>query len=225
MSHPNQPIAPTPTSPQPTLTPAASAAMGSPPAITNVGRSGGRMAKLQLQAAYQALASGLQSTYLSTDTFNIHGETLSRDEVVARLRDLIATVEATKVARQQWRSAVQAEGARLVTGAALRQSLQGILQARLGGKAASGLAAFGFNPAKIGKRTVTSKATAIAKNAATRQARHTMGSVQKEAIKGNVTHVVITPVTASPSSALSQTSGAPAQSTSPTGSTTRGSNA
>jgi hypothetical protein len=194
MSQPNQPVASTPTSPQPTSTLAAS----TPPAITTVGRGGGRLPKLQLQAAFQALASGLESTYQPTDTFNIHGETLSRDEVVARLRDVVAMVEATKAARRQWMSAVQAEHATVVTGAALRQSLQGILQARLGGKAASGLAAFGFNPSKTGKRTVAGKATAVAKSAATRQARHTMGSVQKLAIKGDVVGITVTPIIAAP---------------------------
>jgi hypothetical protein len=154
--------------------------------------------KLQLQAVYQALASGLASTYQPGDTFNIHGETLSRDEVVAHLHDVVATVEATKAARQQWMSAVQDERASVVTGKALRESLQGILQARLGGKAASGLTAFGFNPAKTGKRTVTDKATAVAKSAATRQARHTMGSVQRLAIKGDVVGITVTPLLATP---------------------------
>ncbi len=86
----------------------------------------------------------------------------------------------------------------MVPGAALRQSLLSILQARLGGKGAAGLAAFGFNPAKSGKRTVSSKATAIAKNAATRQARHTMGSAQKLAIKGDVVGITVTPLIAAP---------------------------
>jgi hypothetical protein len=198
MSQPSQPVTPIPTSPQPTPTPATSAATSAAPAITNVGKGGGRLPKLQLQAVYQALASGLQSTYEPTDTFNIYGETLTRDEVVERLHDVVATVEATKAARQQWRSAVQAERASVVTGTALRQSLQGILQARLGGKAASGLAEFGFNPAKSGKRTVANKATAIAKRAATRQARHTMGSVQKLAIKGDVVGITLTPLVATP---------------------------
>jgi hypothetical protein len=44
-------------------------------------------------------------------------------------------------------------------GAALRQSLRGICSSSpRGQKAASGLAAFGFNPSKTGKRTVTGKA-------------------------------------------------------------------
>jgi hypothetical protein len=198
MSQPNQPIIPTPASPQPTPTPAASAA-GAPPAITGVGRrGGGKLPKLQLQAAYQALASGLQVTFQPTDTFNINGETLSRDEVVASLHAVIALVEATKAVRQLWTRAVQAERVGLIPGAALRQSLLGILQARLGGKGAAGLVAFGFNPAKSGKRTVASKATAIAKTAATRQARHTMGSVQKLAIKGDVVGISVTPLIAAP---------------------------
>jgi hypothetical protein len=37
--------------------------------------------------------------------------------------------------------------------------------------------------------------TPIAKRAATRAARHTMGPKQKKAVKGDVTGVVVTPVT------------------------------
>ncbi len=70
-------------------------------------RGGGKLPKLQLQAVYQALASGLQATFQPTDTFNINGETLSRDEVVAGLHAVIVLIEATKAVRQQWTRAVQ----------------------------------------------------------------------------------------------------------------------
>jgi hypothetical protein len=188
----NQPTTPAPT------TPSAASAAAAAPAITSVAKSSGKVPKLQIQASYQALVSGLQSSYQPTDTFNISGATLTRDDVIARLNAFIATVEATKTARQQWLSAVQAEHAGLLDATPLRQSLHAIVQARLGGKDASGLVAFGFNPAKGSKRTVTSKATAVAKTASTREARHTMGKVQKKDVKGDVVGITVTPLIASP---------------------------
>ncbi len=192
MSQPNTPTASAP------ATQPASVTATAPPAITSASKTSGKVPKLQIQASYQALVSGLLSTYQPDDTFSINGETLTRDEVTARLNAYIAMAEATKASRQQWLSAVEAEHAGLVAVTPLRQSLHAIVQARLGGKDATGLTAFGFNPAKSTKRTVTSKATAVAKTAATREARHTMGKVQKKDVKGDVVGLTITPLIASP---------------------------
>jgi hypothetical protein len=49
------------------------------------------------------------------------------------------------------------------------------------------LAAFGLQPPKSPKKTVATKAEAVAKNEATRKARNTMGKKAKLAIKGTVT--------------------------------------
>jgi len=49
---------------------------------------------------------------------------------------------------------------------------------------------FGFPPPKTPERTVTSKATAIERGQATREARHTMGSRQKEDVKGTAVVLV-----------------------------------
>jgi hypothetical protein len=167
----------TPTTSAPTPQPA-SATANARPAITRASKTRSKVPKLQIQASYLALVSGLLSTYQRSDTFSINGETLTRDEVTARLNAYIAAAEATKASRRQWLAAVQTEHASLLAATSLRQGLHGIVQARLGGKDATGLTAFGFSPAKSTKRTVTSKATAVAKTAATREARHTMGSVQ-----------------------------------------------
>lgn len=207
MSQSNQPLTPTPVQSNPT--PAASTT-ATAPAITGAAKGGGKVPKVQIQAAVQALISGLQSTYQPTDNFNIDGETLSRDQVIANLNAFITTVEATKAARQQWTTAVEEEHDALPVVMALRQNLRGILQARLGGKGASGLTAFGFNPAKSPKQSVTGKATAVVKTAATRKARHTLGKVQKQSIKGDVVGITVTSLVASPPvPAPSSANGAP----------------
>jgi hypothetical protein len=60
------------------------------------------------------------------------------------------------------------------------------------------LADFGLKPLKVGARTVATKVDAIARAAATRKARHTMGSQQKKEVKGDVTGITVTPVVTPP---------------------------
>ncbi|HEY6461458.1 MAG TPA: hypothetical protein VIY73_14930 [Polyangiaceae bacterium] len=61
------------------------------------------------------------------------------------------------------------------------------------------LADFGLNPKKApAPLTVEQKAAAAAKRKATRQARGTRGPKAKLSVTGNVTGVIVTPVTASP---------------------------
>jgi hypothetical protein len=89
------------------------------------------------------------------------------------------------------------------------------------GNAPSTLADYGLAPRKVrAPLTSEQKAAAAAKSAATRAARHTMGTVQKKGVKGNVTGVVVTPINALSPSA-SPATGAAAQTASPTGSTPR----
>jgi hypothetical protein len=64
------------------------------------------------------------------------------------------------------------------------------------GTSPAALADFGVTPKARVPLTVEEKAAAAAKRAATRAARHTMGSTQKKGIKGAVTGVVVTPITA-----------------------------
>jgi hypothetical protein len=58
------------------------------------------------------------------------------------------------------------------------------------------LADFGLTPRKArAQLTVEQKAAAVAKRAATREARHVMGRQQRKAVKGGVTGVIVTSVT------------------------------
>jgi cell pole-organizing protein PopZ len=61
------------------------------------------------------------------------------------------------------------------------------------------LADFGIQQKRRATSTVDVKAGAVAKRKATRAARHTMGTQQKKGVKGDVTGVVVTPITAAPS--------------------------
>jgi hypothetical protein len=71
------------------------------------------------------------------------------------------------------------------------------------------LADFGLSPKKARTPlTVEQKAAAKAKRAATREARGTKGKREKQTIKGDVTGVVVTPVTAASAHPAPQASGA-----------------
>jgi hypothetical protein len=61
------------------------------------------------------------------------------------------------------------------------------------------LADFGLHPPKVrAPLTVEAKTAAAAKRKATRAARHTQGAKQKAKVKGAVTGIIVTPVTAPP---------------------------
>jgi hypothetical protein len=174
--------------------PSANQATGS--TITNVA-SAGRPTKVMLQASYQALVNGLQSTYQPTDTFDTTEGTYTRDELIAQFDAFIGSSETTKAARQGWLAATQAEQAALIQVAPLRAAVRSVIQGRFG-KAGLGLAKFGFSPAKTPKKSTTTKAGAVAKTKATRAARHTMGKVQKQGITGDVVGITVTPLVAGP---------------------------
>ena len=72
------------------------------------------------------------------------------------------------------------------------------------------LADFGISRKARTPLTVDAKAAAAAKRAATRAARHTMGTTQKKAVKGDVTGVTVTPITAPPPIVPKPTPPAPA---------------
>jgi hypothetical protein len=80
------------------------------------------------------------------------------------------------------------------------------------------LADFGMQPPKPRTPlTVEAKAAAAAKRKATRAARHTMGAQQKKVVKGAVTGIVLTPITApQPTATVPGSPSAPAPGAGPT---------
>jgi len=83
------------------------------------------------------------------------------------------------------------------------------------------LADFGLHPKARTPQTVEAKTAAAAKRKATRAARHTMGAKQKKGVKGAVTGIVVTPITAaSPTATVPSSPSAPATSTGTTAAAT-----
>jgi hypothetical protein len=197
VTSPATPASPAPASPS-TPAPAAPASPAqTPPSpaslITTTANGSNHGTKVDLQAVYQAVISGLLTFYQPTDIFHMAAGIFTRDELVAEFQKFVSAAQATKASNQQWRANIQIERNLELNVRELRSGVRGITQARFGKNGAQNLQ-FGFTlPAPVRKSAET-KAVAVAKGLATRKQRNTMGSVQKKDVKGNVSvALIVTP--------------------------------
>ena len=90
-------------------------------------------------------------------------------------------------AHKQWQDTVKAAKGAQSNADDVYDLLRSYALAQFGKDASTALNDFGMNtPKPRGPMTVEAKAVAVQKREATRQARHTMGPVQKKAVKGTV---------------------------------------
>jgi hypothetical protein len=125
----------------------------------------------------------------------IGGSTYTPADLVKLIQSRIDSADRTNTTKAAWHSEVLA-GRALNTNLApivrnLRQYVINVF-----GETSPVLADFGFAPPKRATLTPEQKAAAAVKAKATRAARHTSGKKQKKAVKGDVTGIVVTPVTA-----------------------------
>ncbi len=173
--------------------------------------------KAKLQRRVGNLIAGTQK-HTPTGQLTFGGATYEVAALVQLLQNLDSAITASDMARAKWNDALKSKQDEQAKVGPVIQAYQKYLDSLLG-NAPSTLADYGLAPRKVrASLTVEQKAAAVAKGAATRAARHTMGTVQKKGIKGDVKSVVVTPVTASSSSAASPAAGASVQTASPTGS-------
>ena len=146
-------------------------------------------------AALQALISGLQKQLPSAE-FTLENAPFSTAMLVTLLQSVIDAIVALGAAEAASKAAV-ANARKVVTNAGpVIQSLRRTLIAMFG-TAPQTLALFGLMPPKAkAPRTSAEKAVAAAKARATRVARGTASKKAKSAIKGNVTGLEMTPITA-----------------------------
>ena len=158
-------------------------------ATKNVNRS-------QQQTGDQKLIDGLTKHASTIASLVIGGTSYPTTAIIANLQARLATANAALSTRATWQSAVKAD---IDERAKTKTFVSGLRQALLVAFAGSidALADFGLKPRKQrAPRTPQQKAAATAKAKATRAARHTMGTVQKAAIKGTVSPTA--PATAAP---------------------------
>lgn len=172
-----------------------------------------RQTQLELGAADQSLLDGLTKNASTLTSFTIASQVVPTATITQALQARLKALSASQTARAAWQTAVKAETDERASTKALIAGVRQALQVMYSG-AADTLAQYGLKPRKP-RTPLTSeqKVAAAAKAKATRDARGTTGSVQKKAVKGNVTGVTITP-TASPQPSApvvtsSPTAGAP----------------
>jgi hypothetical protein len=139
--------------------------------------------KTNITALDQAIIAALGSELKAT-TITFGGEAHKVKDLQQQLQAEVDAAATTQSAKTAWQQAVLAEGKVVAQAALLRKALRVYLIGTYGANSAT-VAAFGFAP-KQTTVDVATKAAAIAKRAATRTARGTMGSRQKRGIKGTV---------------------------------------
>jgi hypothetical protein len=161
-------------------------------------------------AQVQALLAGTNKTFPNA-TLTFGNASVQATSIVQDLQSLEQAMLAVNAAQSNARDAMSALRALEASVGPLLRAYKRYLLATYG-TSAQQLAVFGLQPTKARTPASTeTRATATAKARATRAARGTKGKKQKLAIKGDVTGVVVTPITTSPETK-------PAPSTSPSAS-------
>jgi hypothetical protein len=176
-----------------------------------------RVSKAAALAHVRALIAGTSKQFPNGQlTFGNVAYTAA--SLIGLLQSLVDAIVAGDAARSSARDALRAERETETKVGPVVRAYKRFLIATFG-SATQILAEFGLEPPKAPKpRTAEGIAAAAAKGRATRKARGTVGKRKKLAVKGDVTGVIVTPVThagASSPSAAEPTSGAPAASSAP----------
>ncbi len=138
---------------------------------------------------------------LARRTFNMP------DDLVNLIQADIDTTDKADKARADWLALVQAQNDSHDALAPTLRMLQAYVVSQFGDTqdAGSTLAEFGYTPRKVAELPVATKAGAADKGRATRTARHTMGKVQRKAVKGTVTPSAPEPTPAAPTPVVTAT--------------------
>jgi hypothetical protein len=176
--------------------------------------------KVSLETRLRDIIAGTEK-HSPNGTFTFGGATYTAAVLGQLFQGLIDALDASDAARATWEDAVKKAHDMTASVTPVLRGYSSFLIAA-NGNASSVLADYGLAPRKArAPLTSAQEAAAAAKRKATRAARHTMGAVQKKAVKGDVTGVVVTPVVAPPPTVAPPTP-APAPAPTPVGSTTGG---
>jgi hypothetical protein len=138
-----------------------------------------------LLAADQKMVDGIQKHLGQLASVSIGSQPSTTTDMVKVFQDRIAAANAAVTAAAARAAAVKANRDKRAETSAFVSSLKHVVQGMFS-QSPDTLADFGLKAPKAGKKTVAVLATAVAKSKATRAARHTMGSKQKEGVKGTI---------------------------------------
>jgi hypothetical protein len=176
--------------------------------------------KSQVVVTAQQLIAGTSKHLSSTTPVALLGGSFTADQITSKLQTLVSLRSDVDAAKATAKAKIANEAAQTPALLAFMSALESFVKAAFG-SSPDVLADFGMTPKSRAQLTVEAKAAAVAKRAATRAARHTMGPKQKKGIKGDVSGILVTPVTATPPTVTVPTSPtAPATSTGTTAAAT-----
>ena len=166
------------------------------------------------------LVAGTQKHFASVATLMFASGSFTPAQIETQLQQLATLRTGVSSAKATLQAKLATE---TVQAPALRTFLRDYVQFVMTtfSKSPDVLADFGLQPNKVKTPLTTEeKAAAVAKSKATRSARGTKGAKQKLKITGDVTGVVVTPVTAAkPAAAVVDGTSAPANGTAPSATT------
>ena len=168
--------------------------------------------KNQVAGLAKELVAGTAKHLGSTTQVTLLGGTFTPDQITSKLQLLVSLRSDVDASRATTKAKIASEAAQTPALRAFMSAYESYVKAAFG-SSPDVLADFGLNPKARTPLTVQAKAAAAAKRASTRAARHTLGTNQKKGIKGDVTGVLVTPITASPPIVAPSSPTAPATST------------
>jgi hypothetical protein len=142
------------------------------------------------------LIAGTEKHLSNTTPVAFGGGTFTADQIASKLQALVDLRSAVNTAQAAAKAKLANEAVQAPALRTFIRQLKAFVKATFVASP-DVLADFGITSKSRVPRTVEEKAAAVAKSAATRSARHTMGARQKAGVKGDVTGVVVTPTSAS----------------------------
>jgi hypothetical protein len=167
--------------------------------------------KGQVVTFAKQLIAGADKHLAGATQVTLVGSSYTQAQITAKLQSLVDLRNDVDVARAAMRAKLAAEEANTPALRTLMSAFVTYVKAAYG-TSPDVLADFGIIPKVRAPLTVEAKVAAVAKREATRAARHTMGTQQKKVIKGAVTGIVVTPITAAPPTVAPSSPAAPATS-------------
>lgn len=145
--------------------------------------------KISRQSRLQKILYGLGKHFSSVPTITLGGVSYPMTDLKRLIQGDLDTMTATAQAKAAYRAQVQVERNADAQVNPILRLLKAYVIAYFGETqdAAAALDDFGYSPRKTPKKSVETKAQAIQKTEATRQARHTQGRKQKAKVKGTAT--------------------------------------
>ncbi len=142
--------------------------------------------KTSRQSRLQKILLGLGKHFSNVPSVTLGGVSYPMADLKRLIQGDLDTIDATAQAKADYRAKVQVERDTDAQVNPTLRLLKAYVIAYFGDSqdAAAALDDFGYSPRKTPKKSVETKAQAIQKTEATREARHTLGRKQKARIKG-----------------------------------------